>query len=228
MVSVLGPNGCGKSTLMKIICNLLKPENGCVNILGKMVEQISLNDLARNIAYVSQSNYAVFSYSVYEIVMMGRTPYLNLLGFEKTDDKEIVFDAMKKMEIDHLAGKGISELSGGEAQRVYIARALAQQAKIILLDEPNAHMDLEHQVRTFELLKKINKEEGTTILSVSHDLNFVGIYFDRIIVLQSGKIIYDGDKSEILTKEKIKQVFNVDVTIQSPKENIINVIVNPT
>ena len=226
-ISILGPNGCGKSTLLRLISNLLQSEIQSIKIFETPIEALSLGEFAKSVAYVSQKNYSVFPYSVYEIVMMGRTPYLNMMGFDKSEDREIVFDAMKRMQVEHLAGKGIGELSGGEAQRVFIARALAQKSKIILLDEPNAHMDIEHQLMIFEILKKINKEDGTTILTVSHDLNSVGIFFDRVIIMKSGKIVYDGNKSSILTKEVIKEIFNVDVLVYPGMNNSINVLVNP-
>lgn len=226
-ISILGPNGCGKSTLLKLISNLLISESPSIKIFDSPIENITLNEFAKSVAYVSQKNYSVFPYSVYEIVMMGRTPYLNMMGFDKSDDREIVYDAMKRMEVDHLAGKGIGELSGGEAQRVFIARALTQKSKIILLDEPNAHMDIEHQLMIFEMLKKINREYGTTILTVSHDLNSVGIFFDRVIIMKNGNIVFDGDKSSILTKEIIKEVFHVDVLVYPGTNNSLNVLVNP-
>lgn len=226
-ISILGANGCGKSTLLRLVANLLSPDSGTVEIFGNGTNKKSLSDFSKLISYVPQMNYSVFPFSVYEIVMMGRTPYLNLLGFDKEDDRKIVNEALAMLEIEHLAMKGINEISGGEAQRVFIARALAQDAKIILLDEPNSHLDIEHQIAIFELLKSINIEKRKTILTVSHDLNLVGIYSNRTVIMENGKIAFDGEKKKILTKENIKNSFHVDAEVITGKSNAINVLINP-
>lgn len=226
-ISILGANGCGKSTLLRLVANLLNPDSGIIEVFGNVSSKKSQSNFSKLISYVPQMNYSVFPFSVYEIVMMGRTPYLNLLGFDKDDDRKIVNEALAKLEIKHLAKKGINEISGGEAQRVFIARALAQDAKIILLDEPNSHLDIEHQISIFELLKSINKEKGKTILTVSHDLNLVGIYSNRTVIMENGKIVFDGEKKKILTKENIKNSFHVEADVIAGKGNAINVLINP-
>jgi len=226
-VSILGPNGCGKSTLLRLVANLLAIQNGTISIFGKPIENKSGTRFAKTISYVPQMNYSIFPYSVYEIVMMGRTPYLNLLGFEKSEDRKIVEDALAQLEVEHLANKGINEISGGEAQRVFIARALAQDSKIILLDEPNSHLDIEHQISIFELLKNVNSENGKTIITVSHDLNLVGIYSNRVVVMNAGTITLDGDKKTVLTKENIKRSFNVETEVINGVSDSMNVLVNP-
>jgi iron complex transport system ATP-binding protein len=159
---------------------------------------------------------------------MGRTPYLNVMGFENDADKEIVDEALNRMQIDKLKHKGINEISGGEAQRVFIARAIAQKAEIILLDEPNAHLDLEHQVMIFNLLKKLNEEEKITVLTVSHDLNLVGIYSKKVALMNEGNIVMEGEKSEILTKDNIKRIFKIESAVFSSLDSeSINVLINP-
>jgi iron complex transport system ATP-binding protein len=226
-ISILGPNGCGKSTLLRIIANLLLPTDGTLELFGEPVAAGKHKNFSKVVSYVPQMSYSVFPFSVYEIVMMGRTPYLNMLGFEMKEDKDAVDEALAQLEIEHLAHKGINEISGGEAQRAFIARALAQDAKVILLDEPNSHLDIEHQIAIFELLKKINKEKGKTVITVSHDLNLVGIFTQRTVIMKSGRIILDGDKRDILTKENIKNNFCVEADLIRGTKDSFNVLINP-
>jgi iron complex transport system ATP-binding protein len=228
-VSLLGPNGCGKSTFLRLIANLTVLQNGSILIEGKKLEEYKRKEIARKIAYVPQKNFSIFPFSVYEIVMMGRTPYLNTMGFESEADKEIVNEALSTMQIENLKNKGINEISGGEAQRVFIARALAQKAKIILLDEPNAHLDLEHQIMIFNLLRKLNEEENITILTVSHDLNLVGIYSKKVALMNAGIIVMEGEKSDILNKNNIREIFKIDSAVFTSLDmSAINVLINPT
>ncbi len=227
-VSLLGPNGCGKSTLLKIVSRLIKPINSRIKFSGIDITEIPHKEYAKLVAYVSQNTYSLFPFSVYEIVMMGRTPYLGTLGFESSDDRRIVIDALEAMEITHLRAKGINEISGGEAQRAYIARALAQKPKLILLDEPNAHLDIEHQISIFELLNQLNKDTNLSVISVSHDLNLIGIFSNEIAFMVDGKIILEGKKREVLTQENIKKIFNVDSTVfYANGNNTINILINP-
>jgi len=227
-VGLLGPNGCGKSTLLRLLCNLSDPKEGTIEINQKNICNLERKEIAKKIAYVPQSTQSIFPFSVYEIILMGRTPYLNMMGFENQKDKDIVSEAMALMEIEHLKLKGINELSGGEAQRVFIARALAQKADVILLDEPNAHLDIEHQIKIFDILKKINDEEGKTIISVSHDLNLVGIYSKKVTFIVNGKIVLHGDKPEMLNESNIREIFGINSKIfTSGSQEYLNVLINP-
>jgi iron complex transport system ATP-binding protein len=158
---------------------------------------------------------------------MGRTPYLNLLGFEKEDDLIKINNALELVGISHLKNKSINSISGGEAQRAFIARAIAQEPELILLDEPNAHLDLEHQLSIFNLLKKLNDEEQLTIIMVSHDLNLAGCYSKRIVLMKSGNIFLDDEKSKVLTQDNISKVFRVNSKIYNEGNNI-NVAIFPT
>lgn len=227
-VSLIGPNGCGKSTLLKIIARLFAPTNGRIKFSGIDISEIPHKEYAKLVAYVSQNTYSFFPFSVYEIVMMGRTPYLGTLGFESNEDRKIVIEALESMEITHLRSKGINEISGGEAQRAYIARALAQKLKLILLDEPNAHLDIEHQISIFELLKQLNKENQLSVISVSHDLNLIGIFSDEISFMVDGSITLKGKKDEVLTENNIREIFNVGSRVFYSKENdTANILINP-
>ena len=226
--SIVGPNGCGKSTLLKLITGLLTPNKGSIIVAGNNIEKINKRDYSKIIAYVPQSVVTIFPFSVYEIVMMGRTPYMNLMGFEKDEDRRLVNEALDLMKLNDLRKKGINEISGGEAQRVFIARSIAQQADIILLDEPSSHLDLHHQLKIFDMLLHLCEDKGLTIVAVSHDLNLVGIYSKEVIFMNDGTIAIDGDKRSIFTKENIKKIFSVDAEVKfSDKNNNANVFINP-
>ena len=228
-ISLLGPNGCGKSTLLKLIARLHECHAGEIYIDGGgEIKKYSRKDLAKIIAYVPQKYFYTFPFSVYETVMMGRTPYLNRMGFEKSEDQLIVKEAMEILQIDGIKNKGINEISGGEAQRVLIARALAQKAKIILLDEPNAHLDLRHQIMIFELLRKLNETEKITVITVSHDLNLVALYSKKAALMEAGSIITTGEKADVLDSNNIKGLFKINAEIFNRSGNgSFNILINP-
>lgn len=226
--TILGPNGSGKSTLLRILAGLLEPTGGSVQFKGKSFKNISRKNIARKIAYVPQKNFSVFPFSVIEIVMMGRSPHLNYMGIERYEDVEVVNNALEVMGITDLADKGINEISGGEAQRAFIARAIAQQPEVILLDEPNAHLDIEHQISIFKLLKKLNREDGVTVITVSHDLNLAGHFTNDAVLLKDGSLFSKGSKKKVLTEENLYSVFGVECKIESVTDmQSINVIVKP-
>jgi iron complex transport system ATP-binding protein len=227
-VSLIGPNGCGKSTLLKLICRLIYPMSGRIKYSGIDISEIPLKEYAKLVAYVPQNNYSIFPFTLYEIVMMGRTPYLGTLGFETKEDKQIVMEALDSMGIADLKSKCINEVSGGEAQRAFIARAIVQKPKLILLDEPNAHLDIEHQISIFELLNQLSINRELTILSVSHDLNLIGLYSQKIAFMDNGKITIQGRKKDVLTENNIRKVFNVESTVfYSEGTNAANILIQP-
>lgn len=212
-ISILGPNGSGKSTLVKIIANIIIPQQGIRTLYNKNFSEIVRKEFAKKIAFVPQNMSVNFPYSVYEIVMMGRSPHLNFFGMEKGKDHKLVTDTLKQLEIYHLKNKGINEVSGGEAQRALIARAFVQKPKILLLDEPNAHLDIKHQLSIFKFLFKMNYEEELTIVNISHDLNLAQQFSRRIILMKEGKILFDDEPSIILNEGNIKKVFDVNTKI---------------
>jgi len=227
-VSILGPNGAGKSTLLKIISGYYKPHQGTIQLFDKKYIEYDIKSLAQKIAFVSQSNISVFPYSVYEIVMMGRTPYLGIMGFGSNKDRKLVDEVLEIVGISNIKNKGINEISGGEAQRAFIARALVQQPEIILLDEPNAHLDIQHQISIFNILSKLKEEKGITVITVSHDLNLAGYYSDKIILMENGKIVLNDDKKHILTEENIYKVFNVRTSVSyDEKSDAVKVTLLP-
>lgn len=212
-VSILGPNGSGKSTLLKIIAGVIKPDSGEMRIDKNSYSDYSIRDLAKKIAFVPQNTLSVYPFTVYEIVMMGRTPYLNYFGYENNSDCEIVEEALNSVDMLHLKDKSIMQISGGEVQRAFIARALAQQSEIVLLDEPNSHLDIKHQIDLFNLVNELRDSKNITFISVSHDINLAIHFFERSILLRNGEIAFDGETRNVINRDNIKSVFDVNSKI---------------
>ncbi|HWP83236.1 MAG TPA: ABC transporter ATP-binding protein [Bacteroidota bacterium] len=217
-LSILGPNGSGKSTLLRLFGRILIPSAGFITLSGKRLESYSRKELARTIGYVPQETAWIYPFTVLETVLMGRAPHLSGLGFERPHDLAVAQQAMKLTDIIHLADKPVTALSGGERQRVLIARALAQEPQILLLDEPNAHLDLSHQVDLFRLLRGLNQKNGLTILSISHDLHLAANFSKRIMLLASdggagNTAVAIGKPDEVLTSSTLSKVFHTTVTV---------------
>jgi iron complex transport system ATP-binding protein len=212
-LSLLGPNGSGKTTLLRLLDRIFLPLRGQILLDDRNLVKFSRSAIARRIAFVPQDGGIQFPFTVYEIVLMGRSPHTRGMAVENAHDRAIAREMMALTDIDRLADQPITKLSGGERQRAFIARALAQQPEILLLDEPNAHLDISHQLDVFRLIKKRNTESGLTVLSVSHDLNLAAAYSDRVAMLQNGTIAAVGTPAEVLTAERIRQVFETDVLV---------------
>jgi iron complex transport system ATP-binding protein len=212
-VGVIGPNGSGKSTLLKTLCRLVSPQKGEILLDSVPLNGMSQGEIARKMAVVPQEAYSLFPFRVVEIVLMGRSPYLGHLMFERTKDLEIAKKAMEWTEILPVSERPIDELSGGERKRVFIARALAQEPEIILLDEPTANLDIHHQVDFLDLIRSLNRERGLTIMMASHDLNIASEYCDRLILLRGGMIYKIGSPREVITKENIEEVYGCKVWV---------------
>ena len=227
-LSVVGPNGCGKSTLIKIMTGYLHPQGGNISLASRELSNYRSKEIAKKIAYVPQLPASIYPFSVYEIIAMGRFAYLDLLGFERGKDKEKIFEIAKLLELENILHKGINEISGGETQRTFIARALVQDPQILLLDEPNAHLDIKHQLSIFNLLKQLNKEEKLTIITVMHDLNLAKFYSDKILMLKDGEVFLTGKTQDVITKKNIMSVFDVDVDIQKNEQTETDsIFINP-
>jgi iron complex transport system ATP-binding protein len=212
-VGVIGPNGSGKTTLLKILYRLLSPQQGEVFFDRLSLEKMSRGEIAKKIAVVAQETYPAFPFRAIEMVLMGRSPYLGHLMFESPKDLEIAKKAMEWTETLTISQRPIDELSGGERKRVYIARALAQEPEMILLDEPTSNLDIHHQVEFLDLVLSLNREKGLTILMASHDLNLASEYCDRLIFLQNGKIYKMGSPEEVMTRENIEKVYGCEVWV---------------
>jgi iron complex transport system ATP-binding protein len=210
-IAIAGPNGAGKSTLLNLMCRALTPKSGTIRIDAAAIESYGARALAAKVAVVRQEFVPIFGFSVMETVLMARTPYYGSTGFERLTDREIVNDALKATDTARFACRPLTSLSSGERQRVFIARALAQNSLIMLLDEPTNFLDLKHQVGIYDLLKAAQVEKGKTIVVVTHDINLAAQYCDEILLLGTDSSYHFGKTKAVLLPEKIKEIFNVDV-----------------
>jgi len=211
--SIVGPNGSGKTTLLKNILKLIEVDKKTVFIDKNDVTSLTSNELSKLVSYVPQNTNIEFNFSVLDIVMMGRNPYLKRFQSESKKDYEIAEEAMKITNILDLKDRGINTLSGGERQRVIIARALAQSTDIILLDEPISQLDIHHQINLMKLLKELTEKMNITVITVIHDLNYAIQYSDYLVFLDKGKVFNCGYPEEVITKENLKKVYNMDFHI---------------
>lgn len=223
--SLLGPNGAGKSTLLKIVIGFLKPYRGKVFIKNQLLGQWEKKDLSRLIAIIPQHFNLQFDYKVKDLVLMGRFPYLKYWQNYTKKDKKIVEKVLSELDLEKLADKYFSNLSGGEKQRVSIARALAQETDIILMDEAFVNLDINHQLEIMNLLSKINLEHNKLILLVSHNINLASDYCDKLVFMQEGRIIAGGKPVEIVKPDILKQIYGKDIqTIINPISGRPNII----
>jgi iron complex transport system ATP-binding protein len=210
-LAIAGPNGAGKSTLLNLMCRALIPKSGAVRIDAAAIESYSRRALAAKVAVVRQELVPIFGFSVMETVLMARTPYYGSTGFESRADREIANEALEATDTARFASRPLTSLSSGERQRVFIARALAQNSLIMLLDEPTSFLDLKHQVGIYDLLKAAQVEKGKTIVAVTHDINLASQYCDEILLLGSDSSYHIGKTKTVLIPEQIKKVFDVEV-----------------
>lgn len=210
---IIGPNGSGKSTLLKLVSKVLQPYSGVIEVDGVPLPRVSLRELAKRMAVVGSEAHFSFPFLVWEIVMMGRIPFVGKLGnFTQTDEK-IVEKALHKTATWEFRERSIIELSSGERQRVLLARALAQEPQILLLDEPTAHLDLHYEIEIFKILKALNKEEKLTILAISHNLNLMAEFCQKLIVLNRGECELIGSCSEVLTPKLLRETFRIQCEV---------------
>ena len=210
---IIGPNGAGKTSLLKIIAGLEKMQQGSVVCKGKKLADYNRRELSQVIAMVPQHVDTNFPFTVAETVIMGRTPHLGLLGLESRDDYLLAETAMKFTDIAHLADRRLDQVSGGELQRVIIARAICQQPQIVLLDEPTAALDPAHQLKVMDLMEKFRQEQGTTIIMVSHDLNLASLYGDRLLLLKEGRVMKTGTPAEVLSEQLLRESYGCEMLV---------------
>lgn len=211
-VGLIGPNGSGKTTFLRVAAGLLKPARGSVSLLGRPMAGMSRVEIARKLALLPQSPALPPTFTAWEIVLMGRTPFLGLLGRERSSDLAAAERAMGLANCAQLADRRVEELSGGERQRVLLARALAQEPDVLLLDEPTAHLDLQHQVTVVELVAGL-VAGGMAALGVFHDLNLAASYCDRLAVLSGGRLTAIGRPEEVLVANTLSAVFHLDLAL---------------
>jgi iron complex transport system ATP-binding protein len=212
MLGLLGPNGSGKTTLLRLLSGVLRPQKGQVLLQGRNLQTWGRRGVARRIAVVPQELHMPFAFTVENMVGLGRTPFVNLLGTQNQADRDIVADAMQATRVDELAQRVFNQLSGGERQRVMLAMALAQQPELLLLDEPTAHLDIKYQIETLELVQRLNRERTVTVIAAMHDLNLAARYFPRLLLFQRG-IVADGGPAEVLEPGLLSRVYGVSIQV---------------
>ncbi|MBN4062637.1 MAG: ABC transporter [Alkaliphilus sp.] len=223
-LSILGPNGSGKTTLLKNMCNLLKPYDGAIYIDNLQLKGIKYKELAKKMAVVHQGSTPNFEFKIYDIVLMGRYPHQKRFSFDSKMDLDIVKQVMLDTDIWELREKSIFEISGGERQRVIIARALAQQPEILLLDEPITFLDIKHQISILNLCKKLNKEKKITIITTMHDINLASRYSDYILLLDSGRVEVLDVPEKVITEKNIESVYGIKVKLINGEKKVPYII----
>jgi len=213
MLGIVGPNGAGKSTLIRCINRILSPQKGCILLDKQDIEEMSRMELAKKMGYIPQTASQVFPATVFDTVLMGRRPHLGWRSSEK--DTEMVLEMLQMLNIEEFAMRDINELSGGQQQKVFIARALTQEPDVLLLDEPTSNLDIRHQLEVMDIIKNIVREKEISAIMAIHDLNLASRYADRIVMMHSGEIFSAGDPVSALTPENIEHVYGVEVKVSN-------------
>jgi len=215
---ILGPNGSGKTTLIRHLLGLLSTQKGRIELEEKSIWDYHKKELAARISFVPQNTYLEADFTVSDIVAMGRTPYLKRFDTLSADEEQLIEEAMQITNTYHMKDKRFNQLSGGEAQRVLVARAIAQDTPWMILDEPISHLDIKHQVELMETLKRLNEEKGKTIIAILHDLNLTSAYCSQVVLMKDGTIYDSGITNEVLNKENLKEVYGLEFEIQALPE----------
>lgn len=204
---IIGPNGSGKTSLLKAIAGLASPTAGSIELLGRLQAAYSRQEFSRRVAVVSQHVPTDFPFRVAETVLMGRSPHLRLWEVEKEEDRQLAAEAMRFTDVAHLADRRLDQLSGGERQLVFIARAICQSPQVLLLDEPTAALDPAHQIKILDLMEQLRSEHQVTVIMVSHDLNLAAMYGDRLLLLAEGEVASLGMPREVLTFQQLERIY---------------------
>jgi len=213
LLALIGPNGSGKTTLLRLMSKVLQPQQGIILLHNRLLASFSARDLAQKLAVISSEQHFEFPFSVADVVAMGRFPHLNRLERMSHQDWKIVDEAMERTSVLHFRHRSISQLSSGEKQRVLIARAIAQQPSILMLDEPNAHLDINHQIAIFNLLRTLNRQHQMTIIVVLHDLSAAAAFCETMVLLHQGQIVRTGKPAEVITADLIQQTYGAEVAV---------------
>lgn len=211
---ILGPNGSGKTTLIRHLLALLKLQKGSIVLDDRSISQYGKKELASKISFVPQNTYLDADFSVYDIVAMGRTPYKKRFQTLQPEEKILIEEALTITNSATFRDKRFNQLSGGEAQRVLVARAIVQDTPWLILDEPISHLDIKHQVELMETLKRLNQEKKKTIIAILHDLNLTSRYCNQVVLMKNGSVYASGQTEDVLTRENLKQVYELDFEIQ--------------
>lgn len=208
-VGIIGPNGSGKSTLLRCLYRVLTPSEGAVFLDGKELSSYRVKESAQKLAVVAQHNYYNFEFSVRDVVMMGRAPHKRALDRDTAEDYQIMRQSLKAVGMQEFEERSFSTLSGGEQQRIILARALAQQTSCLILDEPTNHLDIKYQLWLMDIVKNLD----CTVISAVHDLNIAAMYCDRLYAMKQGKVIAQGTPHELLTPDLIRELYEVDAEV---------------
>ena len=223
-VGVIGPNGAGKSSLLKAIAGLV-PCGGRIGVGDVTLSDLDQRRRAQLVAYVAQEPVIPDDMSVFDYVLLGRTPYVGYFGVESAEDRRLAADVIDRLRLGPFARRLLGSLSGGERQRVVIARALAQEAPVLLLDEPTSALDIGHQQQALELVTELRQHQAITVVSAMHDLTLAGTYADRLVMLDQGAVVASGDAAEVLTAERLGEVFHVCVSVDvDPDDGAVIVV----
>ena len=220
IVGVIGPNGSGKSSLLKLLAKLIRPQEGTIRLFGAELGALSRESISRQVAYMPQDLSSDFPFSVLDMVLMGRFPYRhgglwNLVGWERREDLAVAEEAMAQTDVTHMANRMVNTLSAGERQRVLLARALAQVPRVLMLDEPTAHLDLNHQLEVCRILHRVHEQLQMTVLLVSHDINLASQYCDRILVMKQGAVVCFGPPQDVIHSRVLTEVYGCQVLVDA-------------
>jgi iron complex transport system ATP-binding protein len=213
LLGVIGPNGCGKTTLVRLLSGVLAPQAGSVRFGGVALGAYRRRELARRLAVVPQDATLEFPFTALEVVLMGRAPHLPALGFPRAHDLAVARAAMARLEVAGLEDRPLDRLSGGERQRVLLARALAQEPEVLLLDEPTTHLDLRHQAGIYDVVAELRRTRGIAVISVLHDLNLAALYCDRLVLLAGGRVVREGSPADVLTPDVLGAAYATEVYV---------------
>jgi iron complex transport system ATP-binding protein len=216
ILGMLGPNGSGKSTLLKLLTRVLRLQEGSIELFGQDLLALSQAEIARTVAFVPQETQQSFPFTIAQMVLMGRFPHHSGWGgwhWEDSADLAVAYSAMVDLDVAHLGTRLITDVSGGERQRAIIARAIAQEPKVLLLDEPTAFLDLHHQLDIARILRQLNRERGLTVIIVSHDLNLASQYCDHLILMEQGRIVKGGSPEEVIEPDILEAVYGCRVLV---------------
>ena len=222
-IGVIGPNGSGKSTLLKCIYRVLQPTGGAVYLDGKALTEYPYRESAKKVAVLAQHNYYNFDFSVEDVVLMGRSPHKRPLERDNAEDYRIVREALEQVGMSAFRERSFSTLSGGEQQRVILARALAQQTPCLVLDEPTNHLDIKYQLQLMDIVKNLDR----TIISAVHDLNIAAMYCTWLYVMKDGRVVASGTPEAVLTPERIREVYEVEAEVYRDKAGILRILYRP-
>ncbi len=223
-IGVIGPNGSGKSTLLKCIYRVLEPSGGAVLLDGKPLKEYSYRESAKQVAVLAQHNFYNFDFSVQDVVLMGRSPHKRPLERDNAEDYRIVREALEQVGMASFRERSFSTLSGGEQQRVILARALAQQTPCLVLDEPTNHLDIKYQLQLMDIVKNLNR----TIISAVHDLNIAAMYCTWIYVMKDGRVVASGTPEKVLTPELIREVYEVEAEVFRDRQGVLRILYYPS